>query len=117
MVAPNDFNACNPNIYPSSAGVGFHSDRRSLVGAGERRDVIRTLSVVMSSSLLSFSFLLSLRLSGDLDFLLSFVGAVQNPEVGGVRARDGRDQDHGEVASSGHHDARDPDLRDGLAAG
>ena len=46
MVAPNDFNACNPNIYPSSAGVGFHSDRRSLVGVGERRDVIRTLSVV-----------------------------------------------------------------------
>ena len=52
MVAPNDFNACNPNIFPSSAGVGFHSDRGSVVGVGDRRDVIRTLSVVMFSSLL-----------------------------------------------------------------
>ena len=56
MVAPNDFNACNPNIYPSSAGVDFHSDRRGVVGVGDRRDVIRTLSVVMFSSLLLLTF-------------------------------------------------------------
>ena len=82
MVAPNDFNACNPNIYPSSAGVGFHSDRRSLVGVGERRDVIRTLSVVCKFPTRGtaircdhvhtlLAFLHSFCLSGDLGALLS----------------------------------------------